>query len=83
MFIDSIKGVWLDQFYSTWFDKEILLNYLNMNIKVCVVSSELNGRNYSLCWSVLKEIITSDEKNKGNLMLCTDIPDKAKEYFYE
>ena len=24
-----------------------------------------------------------DEKNKGNLMLCTDIPDKPKEYFYE
>ena len=54
-FIDSIKGEWLDQLYSTWFDKEVLLNYLNMNIKVCVVSSELHGRNHSLCWSVLKK----------------------------
>jgi len=83
LLIDGIKGVWLDQFKSTWFDKEILLNYLNMNIKVCVVSSELHGRDHSLCWSILKEVVLSDEKNKGNLMLCTDIPDKAKEYFYE
>ena len=75
--INKCNGVWLDQFESTWFDHKILeaccIEYTN----VCLVSPELHGRNYPELWDMIKNSANS------RLMICTDEPALAKEFFGE
>ena len=82
--INGCKGVWLDQFKSMWFNQETLKIHCNNYSHVCIVSPELHGRNYAQCWSMLRNF---DNKSKGNigsgLMICTDKPILAKEFFNE
>lgn len=74
---EKITGVWLDSFYDVWFDSNFVENLL-LEKKVCIVSSELHGRNYENLWKMLKKI-----KSNDNLMLCTDYPELAYIYFNE
>ena len=46
--------------------------------RVCVVSSELHGRDPTAAWQVLRPLA-----GHPNLMLCTDVPEKAQAYFKE
>tara|TARA_Y200000002_G_C22569217_1_gene615889 strand:+ start:259 stop:882 length:624 start_codon:yes stop_codon:yes gene_type:complete len=75
---DLIDGIWLDCFEDIWYDKNFLLSHLNKNKKVCVVSSELHGRNYIDHWELIKSWKINDNEN---LLLCTDFPSKAKTFF--
>jgi hypothetical protein len=76
IWIDEVKGIWLDSFSKNWFDNDIILKYLNSGKKVCVVSPELHKREHMQLWSQLIDISKYD-----NLILCTDFPDKAKTFF--
>ena len=76
--IKGVKGIWLDQFKGNWFNNKSLERIISNWNNVCIVSPELHGRSYSECWSLLKS--TSNYKD---VMICTDYPDKAKEYFNE
>ena len=73
---DRIEGVWLDSFENEWFDSTFISSLIHKGKRVCVVSSELHGRDYSILWSKLLPLSTEDQ-----LILCTDFPGKAKEYF--
>lgn len=73
--LDKAEGVWLDSFYSDWFSEKEILNILNANKKICIVSPELHNREYRTIWKKYKNI--------NRLMICTDYPNKAKEYFSE
>lgn len=76
--LEKATGVWLDSFYSEWFDELVLLDLLNKNKKICIVSADLHGRDVSEQWSKLK----SYEAIKSNdIMLCTNIAEKASVYF--
>jgi glycerophosphoryl diester phosphodiesterase len=75
---DKSVGIWLDSFYSSWFDGEIIANHLTNEKKVCIVSPELHGRDYSELWSTLKKLNFIDS---NEIILCTDIPDEANKYF--
>lgn len=75
IFFDKISGIWLDSFYDIWFDSNLVENLL-LKKKVCIVSSELHGRNHENLWQILKKI-----KSNDNLMLCTDYPELAHMYF--
>lgn len=74
----KVKGIWLDSFFGDWFETEIVFNHLANNKQVCIVSPELHGREKIGLWSKLKvpEIVESRE-----VMLCTDFPEEAKNYF--
>ncbi|MDD2367944.1 MAG: hypothetical protein PHQ90_01500 [Sulfuricurvum sp.] len=80
-FYEEACGVWLDEFHTHWITKEIIENHLKNKKQICIVSPDLHKRDYKNEWVHYKEI----EKELGvmNLMLCTDYPEEAKEFFYE
>jgi len=73
---ENIQGVWLDQFKSNWYNKNTIDEIQDKWDKICIVSPELHGRPFLDCWSMLKKF-----KNKKKIMICTDFPDKAEEFF--
>ena len=78
---ENACGVWLDSFWRTdWITEDLLKKYLNDGKEICLVSPELHGRyDYKKLWSKIK----SFDISMDNIMLCTDYPDQAKEYFNE
>ena len=75
-FYNDSKVVWIDYFNSDGPTIQIMKETLNNNKIACIVSPELHKRPYEQMWSELLPYI-----NETNLYLCTDYPDKAKEYF--
>ena len=78
IWMSDCEGVWLDQFEGEWFDTDYIAKLLSTKKRVCVVSSELHRRDYKLLWKMLKPL-----EQFNNLMLCSDFPEEAKEYFSE
>ena len=76
--LDKSCGVWLDAFNGEWYDIELIDKLLGKNKSVCIVSSDLHGRNPAKQWQMLKQY-----KNiqTPNLFLCTDNPKEALTYF--
>lgn len=74
------KGIWLDSFFSLWYNPALIESYLKNNKEVWIVSPELHNRNYHEMWKDLKSELNITSKN---LYLCTDHPLEAKKYFYE
>lgn len=71
---ENSAGIWLDAFQSDWWVNEC---QVFQDLKaICVVSSELHGRDEETGWGFLREL----ETTKG-LILCTDHPMRAAEYF--
>ena len=80
-FYDDAKGVWLDEFNQHWINEEIIEKHLNKGKEVCIVSPDLHARKYKEEWRHYKEIEQS--LNINNLMICTDHPEEAREFFDE
>ncbi len=78
-FYDEACGIWLDEFQGHWINKEVIENHIKNNKQICIVSPDLHKREYKKEWQHYKEI----EKELGidNLMICTDYPEEAKEFF--
>lgn len=77
---EKADGIWLDEFYTHWIDKEIIKNHLKQGKKVCIVSPELHCRDFIKEWEEYKKI-DLELNPRENLMLCTDYPQKAKDFF--
>lgn len=79
-FYNKACGIWMDEFYSHWIDENILKKHLNNNKLVCIVSPELHKRDYEKEWQEYKNM---DKKYDfgDRVMICTDYPEKAKEFF--
>lgn len=71
-------GIWIDTLRENWLMEAAIETHLINGKQVCVVSPELHGRNHQKCWEMLAEIRCS---NNANLMVCTDFPIEAREYF--
>jgi hypothetical protein len=80
-FYDEAYGVWLDEFKGHWIDNKTIKKHINNNKQICIVSPDLHKREYKKEWQHYKDI----EKELGidNLMICTDYPEEAKEFFNE
>lgn len=76
---DKVSGIWLDSFYSDWFSASDIDNLLNCGKKVCIVSADLHRRDTKKQWDIVKHC---EHVNSDNLLLCTDHPLEAKEFFY-
>jgi len=76
--LERSSGVWLDSFHSVWYDNTVIEDLIERNLNVCIVSSELHGRSYEKQWSNLKnnKFVASSK-----LLICTDKPEEAAEYF--
>ena len=77
-FYKEIEGIWLDAFYSTWYDSDMMMKHLKAGKKIAIVSAELHKRDHIMHWNELlkMECIQSD-----SIILCTDFPEEAKLYF--
>jgi len=78
-FYESADGVWIDCFYSEWVTVDVIDKHLKNGKKVCLVSPELHKRQYEQFWTTLRSmnVVENDQ-----LILCTDNPEKAREFFY-
>jgi len=81
-FYNEADGVWMDEFNSSWITPTKIINHLKQNKKVCIVSPELHKKEHLSRWKIYKDI-PKNILNEGNLMLCTDYPEQAREYFYD
>ncbi|EAK7841900.1 hypothetical protein ACTN5O_001278 [Campylobacter jejuni] len=79
-FYNEACGVWMDEFYEHWIDENIIREHLENNKKICIVSPELHKRDFKKEWQEYKEI-SKKLDNGDNLMLCTDYPIQAREFF--
>lgn len=67
-------GVWLDSFTDDqWTRAELIRRHLDAGKQVCVVSSELHGRDPLPLWDRLAEF-----GGEAAVTLCTDRPEEAK-----
>lgn len=75
---DRAIGVWLDAFESTWYTPSHIETFLRDGKQVAIVSPDLHGRDPLPLWTLLKE---SRLDAHPRLMLCTDMPESATEFF--
>lgn len=78
-FYAEAQGVWIDEFNSHWVKNKMLFDHLSNGKKICLVSPELHGRSYEEEWLQYKEI--SIKSPKETVMICTDYPDLADNFF--
>ena len=71
-------GVWLDAFQEDWWDLNVISRHLEKNKKVAVVSPELHGRAHTEVWAMLR---SSSLGRSDDIILCTDYPEEAREFF--
>lgn len=74
-FYKDCEVVWIDYFDGRTNIIEELCKYIADGKKPCIVSPELHQLPYEPMWHMLKENGFMD------IMLCTDVPDKAEQYF--
>lgn len=73
---DQSAGIWLDSFGPTWFNEKLVCELLSTGKRVCIVSSELHKREPLDLWTML-----APHSNETNLLLCTDQPELARDFF--
>lgn len=76
VWIEQAAGVWLDGFASDWYDVTLIERLLGQGKRVCLVSSELHKRPYDALWQRIKPLAGAE-----SLMLCTDVPEEATQFF--
>ena len=77
------EGVWLDNFKDDTLDTNALRLFLSDGKKVVLVSPELHKRNIKGYWESVLNFISENPEHKNQIGLCTDFPEKAREYFNE
>jgi hypothetical protein len=81
----STQGVWLDFFRGSWANATLLLEQLWLGRTVAVVSPELHREPHLPGWSILRSLISKsglpDDIVAEKLLLCTDYPEQAVEFF--
>jgi hypothetical protein len=78
-YYEKANGLWLDEFHGHWISDEIIKQHMDNGKDVCIVSPELHKRSHELEWRHYRDLEKSIGKDR--LMLCTDFPEQAKEFF--
>ena len=72
-------GVWMDSFFDdSWLTPDAISRHLDAGKQVCLVSPELHGKPHLAFWQRLRE---NSIANHPSLMICSDIPEEALNYF--
>lgn len=78
-FYKDAEGVWIDSFHDeSWICAHMIQRHLDEGKRVCVVSPELHGRPHQDLWNRLRDTV---DTNHRAVMLCTDTPDDANNFF--
>jgi glycerophosphoryl diester phosphodiesterase len=73
-------GIWLDMFQSDWATPDHIRKHLFRGKSVAIVSPELHGRPHLVFWEMLR---TAGLGRATELMLCTDHPIAARDFFHD
>ena len=77
--VDRCNGVWMDAFADdAWITIAVIDGHLAAGRQVCLVSPELHGRDPQGLWMRLRGEGIS---RRHGVMLCTDQPEEASEFF--
>lgn len=74
-------GVWLDELERPWVSAAVVEAHLAAGKRVCLVSPELHGREYLAAWDQYRRVERLQVASSPELLLCTDLPDHAAEFF--
>jgi len=77
---NSAAGIWMDAFFSDWIERSDIESHLQAGKQVCICSPELHHREPSIFWNRLSSMGFSQNPE---LMICTDRPEEAREFFSE
>lgn len=81
VFLEEANGIWMDGFQSDdWITQDRIERYLDAGKYVCIVSSELHGRDYQKAW---ERYAGMPCVNSDRVLLCTDYPAEAGRFFHE
>lgn len=72
------NGIWLDSFHSDWYSKTDLDSIIEKYKRVCIVSADLHQRNSTKQWNIIRSL---DNFRSSDLVLCTDKPKEASNFF--
>lgn len=75
-FLERASGVWLDCFQRDWITKQVIESHRKEGRLVALVSPELHRRSKEAAWRQWLDCPLDP-----SLMICTDFPDRAREYF--
>lgn len=76
---EEAAGIWLDEFNGHWIDEDVIARHVKAGKKICIVSPELHKRPYQAEWEHYRHII--NKFGWDDLMLCTDLPEEAQNFF--
>ncbi|MBS0910315.1 hypothetical protein [Tatumella sp. JGM118] len=79
--LSQIQGIWLDNFSDGQCDGERIQRLMATGLAVCCVSPELHQQNPEGYWQQLRRVKGGGLVTDA-LMLCTDVPDQAREVLY-
>lgn len=82
-YLPHAAGIWLDCFYRDWIDKAAILKHCDAGRRVALVSPELHGREKETAWAMWRDVhraLTADGR-QDMMMICTDYPEQARDYF--
>ena len=74
------QGVWLDELIEPWINADVILEQIAEADAVCIVSSELHGREYTSQWANIESALNIGCPS-SKLLVCTDFPHKAERFF--
>jgi len=81
LLIEDSKGVWIDNFFGRALFPNDINPFITEDHLLCFVSPELHGRAQVEYWELLKTWESNEEFCCSKLMLCTDFPEDAANYF--
>lgn len=70
------EGVWMDEFKTAWITEEIIANHLANGKRIGIISSEIHNQDSDRLWNIIAPF-----QNSEKLLLCTDEPMKARNFF--
>jgi len=71
-------GVWLDGFQTEWWDRDVIARHLDAGKRVCIVSPDLHKRPHEATW---ENVAGWDICSHNKVLICTDYPEAAREFF--
>ncbi|WP_276133798.1 hypothetical protein [Polluticoccus soli] len=78
-FYEKCHGVWLDAFVDTWYSTDVIKAHIESGKEVAIVSPELHKREHAGLWELLKQ---NNIANLDGVILCTDLPEEAQQFFF-
>jgi glycerophosphoryl diester phosphodiesterase len=77
---EPAAGVWVDMFHGDWVQPRDVEKHLAAGKQVALVSPELHQRPHLEFWARLRD---AGLGRRAGVMLCTDLPQAAEEFFHD